>query len=90
MDAIDRAIEANGWRALRLPSGAGHDASAMASIADIGMIFVRCKDGVSHNPDEGITREDAAAGANVLLHVLQHFKDHGAVSQKQSEAVGQS
>ncbi|MDJ0958346.1 MAG: allantoate amidohydrolase [Arenicellales bacterium] len=80
MEAIDRAIEANGWRALRLPSGAGHDGSAMASITDIGMIFVRCKDGVSHNPDERITHEDAAVGANVLLHVLRHFKDHNALS----------
>ena len=88
MDAIDRAIEANGWRALRLPSGAGHDGSAMASITDIGMIFVRCKDGLSHNPDESITPEDAAAGANVLLHVLRHFKDHDVLSRMQSETVG--
>ena len=88
MEAIDRAIEANGWRALRLPSGAGHDGSAMASITDIGMIFVRCKDGVSHNPLESITREDAAVGANVLLHVLRHFENHDALSQTRLETVG--
>ena len=60
----------------------------MASITDIGMIFVRCKDGLSHNPDESITPEDAAAGANVLLHVLRHFEDHDVLSRIQSETVG--
>lgn len=74
MAAVDRAIEASGWTPLRLPSGAGHDASAMAAITDIGMIFVRCRGGVSHNPDEEITAEDAAAGGRVLLHVIENLE----------------
>jgi allantoate deiminase len=42
---------------------------AMASITDIGMIFVRCKDGLSHHPDEAVAAEDMKAGASVLLDV---------------------
>lgn len=87
MDTIDRAIEANGWRALRLPSGAGHDGSAMAEITDVGMIFVRCKGGVSHQPGESIDSEDAAAGAKVLLYVLRHFEAQVATSTMPSKKV---
>jgi allantoate deiminase len=54
---------------VQLVSGAGHDAMAMASITDIGMIFVRCNDGLSHHPDEAVTAEDMKAGASVLLDV---------------------
>ncbi len=70
---IAGAIEHNGWRAHHLPSGAGHDAAAMADLAPVGMIFVRCEGGISHNPDETITAADAEAGARVLLQVLNDF-----------------
>jgi allantoate deiminase len=69
-DIIAGAIERSGWRVQRLPSGAGHDAAAMADLAPVGMIFVRCNGGVSHNPAESITAADATAGARVLLQVL--------------------
>jgi len=48
-------------------SGAGHDVMAMAQVAAAGLIFVRCAGGISHNPAESITTEDAALGADVLL-----------------------
>jgi N-carbamoyl-L-amino-acid hydrolase len=48
-------------------SGAGHDACAVASKAPTAMIFIPCKDGISHNEEESATPEDCAAGANVLL-----------------------
>jgi len=51
-------------------SGAGHDAFHMATIMPTGMIFVPCKDGVSHNELEDATPADCAAGANVLLHAV--------------------
>jgi N-carbamoyl-L-amino-acid hydrolase len=51
-----------------MTSGAGHDAVAVASVAPTAMIFVPCKDGISHNEAESATPEDCAAGANVLLH----------------------
>ena len=75
MARIDRAISAQGWEPMRLTSGAGHDAVAMASLTDVGMIFVRCAAGISHNPDESITADDAEAGARVLLHVIESFGD---------------
>lgn len=72
-DLIASAIERNGWRVQRLPSGAGHDAAAMADLAPVGMVFVRCEGGVSHNPAENITAADAEAGARVLFQVLSDF-----------------
>ncbi len=47
---IAEAIGDEDYRVLELPSGAGHDGMAIIDIADIGMIFVRCRNGVSHNP----------------------------------------
>ncbi len=62
VDAATRAIEGLGLPAFALPSGAGHDAMAIAPVCDVGMIFVRCAAGLSHNPDESISVEDAAWG----------------------------
>jgi allantoate deiminase len=70
---ITAAIARQGFRPISLPSGAGHDGMAVAAITDIGMIFVRCRGGVSHHPDEHVTVEDAATGARVLLDVIEHF-----------------
>ena len=58
-----------------LPSGAGHDAMILAEMTDVGMLFVRCgAGGVSHNPAETVTAEDAAAAAEALLDFLRHFE----------------
>ena len=54
----------------RLPSGAGHDAQAMATITDTAMIFVPSVDGVSHAPGEYSTPDDCATGAQVLMNLL--------------------
>ena len=51
-------------------SGAGHDAVYTARRAPTGMIFIPCKDGVSHNEAEDARPEHVAAGADVLLHVM--------------------
>ncbi len=56
-----------------LPSGAGHDGMAMVDIAPIGMLFVRCKGGISHNPAEAVTVSDIAAGARVLARFVASF-----------------
>jgi len=48
-------------------SGAGHDAVYVNGVAPTGMIFVPCKDGISHNEIEDALPEHIAAGANVLL-----------------------
>ena len=49
---------------------------ALASLTRIAMLFVRCKDGLSHHPDESITAEDAAASAEVLMNLLTKFDPH--------------
>ncbi|NMO79399.1 hydantoinase/carbamoylase family amidase [Bacillus sp. UniB3] len=55
-------------------SGAGHDAMLMSEITDIGMIFVRCKKGISHQPEESATKEDIAMGTEIMLQaVLQYI-----------------
>ena len=74
MDELDSAVAGLGLPRRRLPSGAGHDAMAMAALTDIGMIFVRCKGGVSHHPDEAITAADAETGARVLMKFMRDFQ----------------
>lgn len=73
-DQIAQAIVAEGFSAFELPSGAGHDGMAMIDIADVGMIFVRCRGGISHHPDEHVELADADAGARVLLRVVENFR----------------
>lgn len=74
MEQMDRAVAAEGLPVRRLPSGAGHDGMAIQAIADICMLFVRCKGGISHNPAESITEADAAAGARVLARFINGFE----------------
>lgn len=64
---IREAAASLGHSTMDLRSEAGHDAYNMASICPTAMIFTPCKDGISHNEAEDMTREDAVAGANVLL-----------------------
>ena len=72
---IADAIAGEGHRVLNLPSGAGHDAMEMAAMMPIGMVFVRCRGGLSHHPDEHVDDADAAAGARVLHRILTRFSD---------------
>jgi allantoate deiminase len=74
VEQLEAAITRQGIRTLRLPSGAGHDGLAMVALCPIGMLFVRCKGGVSHNPAESITVEDADVAVRVLLDFLRHFR----------------
>ncbi len=74
IEQLERAIADEGQASLRLPSGAGHDAMTIAEIAEVGMIFVRCKGGISHNPAEAITAEDAELGARALLRFIRNFR----------------
>lgn len=68
---LEDAIGSLGADPLRLASGAGHDAVAMAALCPVAMLFVRCKGGISHNPAESITVEDADAAARVLLEAVK-------------------
>jgi allantoate deiminase/N-carbamoyl-L-amino-acid hydrolase len=63
-----------GVRPRRLASGAGHDAMILAEVADVGMLFVRCgAGGVSHNPAETVSAEDAGIAVEALLDFVAHF-----------------
>jgi len=77
-EQIAEAIAAEGFRVFELPSGAGHDGMAMIDVADVGMIFVRCRRGVSHHPDEHVELADADAGARVLLRIIENFRPQPA------------
>ena len=57
-----------------LPSGAGHDAMAMAELCPAGMLFVRCKGGISHSPLEAMTAEDCDVAISVFLDFVRNFK----------------
>jgi N-carbamoyl-L-amino-acid hydrolase len=59
-----------GYPALEIVSGAGHDAVYVARVAPTAMIFVPCKDGLSHNELEDAKPEHLAAGCDVLLHAM--------------------
>ncbi|TGE39121.1 Zn-dependent hydrolase [Desulfosporosinus fructosivorans] len=69
-EAIKQACRKVGKEIYSLPSGAGHDSMQIARLCPIGMIFVRSKDGISHNPAEWSSAEDCADGVNVLYHSL--------------------
>jgi allantoate deiminase len=71
------ALEAHGIAPFQLPSGAGHDAMAMAALCPVGMLFIRCKGGISHTPEESITAEDAEMGVEVLATFLRGFMPDG-------------
>jgi N-carbamoyl-L-amino-acid hydrolase len=70
VDAVQRAAEKLGYSHMRAVSGAGHDAVYMARLAPAGMIFIPCKDGISHNEIEDAKPEHISAGCNVLLHAM--------------------
>src|SRR5205823_5969207 len=71
---VAEAVSTEGFPVFELPSGAGHDGMAMIAIADVAMIFVRCRGGISHHPDEHVETADADAGARVLLRLIENFR----------------
>jgi len=70
VDAVQAAAAELGYSYRRITSGAGHDACNVAGVIPAAMIFVPCKDGISHNELEDATQADCSAGANVLLHAV--------------------
>ena len=70
IEAVRNAAGALGFAHRDIVSGAGHDAGYISRVAPVGMIFVPCADGISHNEVESATPQDLAAGCNVLLHAM--------------------
>jgi len=70
---LSRAVEDARLEVLHLASGAGHDGVAIESLTEIGMLFVRCKGGVSHSPAESVTTQDVAVAIDVLGNFLERL-----------------
>jgi len=68
--AVRKAADKLGYSTMDVVSGAGHDAIYVARLAPAGMIFVPCKDGISHNEIEDARPDHLEAGCNVLLHAM--------------------
>jgi allantoate deiminase len=66
---FSRCAAQRGLKIHKMPSGAGHDAAALAAICPVAMLFVRCKEGISHNPAESVK----AADVGVAVEVLRDF-----------------
>jgi allantoate deiminase len=61
-------------RVIELPSGAGHDAAAISAVCPVAMLFVRCKGGVSHHPDESVRVADVAKAIAVLREFVLRLR----------------
>jgi allantoate deiminase len=73
-DNFAEAIRALGAEPLRLGSGAGHDGQAMAKLCPIGMLFVRCRGGISHNPMEYASPRDLGLAVAALIGFIEQFE----------------
>ena len=71
MDLLGAALVEQGHDARRLVSGAGHDAMVMAQLCPAAMLFIRCRDGISHNPAEHVETADAEAALAVMLGFIE-------------------
>ncbi len=67
LEEESRALDAP---AMRITSGAGHDAQILSAVCDIGMVFIPSPDGISHSPHERLNWEDLEKGADLLLRAL--------------------
>jgi allantoate deiminase/N-carbamoyl-L-amino-acid hydrolase len=75
MQQLSAATARAGIPPFELPSGAGHDAMTMAKITDVAMLFTRCGNGgISHNPLEVMTADDAEISAQIFLDFLRQFR----------------
>ncbi len=77
-DLMADAIKSLGYKAIRLPSGAGHDAQVMAKLCPMAMLFVRCKGGISHNPAEFASEADMGLAVKALVRFVETLAERGA------------
>ncbi|MBS0862940.1 allantoate amidohydrolase [Enterobacter mori] len=77
-ELLGQAVESVQGRSLSLPSGAGHDTIALAERWPVGMLFVRCKGGVSHHPAESVMAEDVALAIEAFGRAVRTLADGGA------------
>ena len=70
-ESLAAAIAQTATEAISLTSGAGHDGVVMSTLTEIAMLFVRCKGGVSHSPNESVAVEDVADAIDVASRFLE-------------------
>ena len=68
--ALEAAAAATGEPWMTMPSGAAHDTMCVADHAPTAMVFVPCKDGISHSPFEDASPADAALAAEIVLNAI--------------------
>ncbi|GAC1391892.1 MAG: allantoate amidohydrolase [Ktedonobacteraceae bacterium] len=79
---LAQAIEETGYSPLSIVSGAGHDAAIVSHLTAMGMLFVRCRGGISHNPAEAVTAEDIEIAIAVLERFLALLAQEGTTSHE--------
>ncbi len=72
-DVLSQSVKAVQGKNLSLVSGAGHDGVVMAALTPIAMLFVRCRDGLSHHPDEYASPKDLAVALRVTIDFLERL-----------------
>jgi allantoate deiminase len=73
-DALAAAVTELGFEPLRLPSGAAHDAQMMAKLCPVGMLFVRCRNGISHHPAEFASANDMGYAIAALIRFIDRLE----------------
>jgi allantoate deiminase len=71
---LEEALGEMGLPPFRLASGAGHDAAALAAIAPMAMLFIRCAGGISHNPAEAVDPADADLAVEAMLRFIDRLE----------------
>jgi acetylornithine deacetylase/succinyl-diaminopimelate desuccinylase-like protein len=71
VDALEQATKATDEPYMRMHSGAAHDTMCVADRVPTAMVFVPCKDGISHHPAEDAHPADAALAAEIILNAIQ-------------------
>jgi acetylornithine deacetylase/succinyl-diaminopimelate desuccinylase-like protein len=71
VDALEEATKATGEAYMRMHSGAAHDTMCVADRVPTAMVFVPCKDGISHHPAEDANPADAALAAEIILEAIR-------------------
>jgi allantoate deiminase len=77
VDALHEAVRSTGAPFMLMPSGAAHDTMCVADHVPSAMVFVPCRDGISHAPDEEADPADAALGAEIILTAITSLRDAG-------------
>jgi len=70
---LAHAVRHHAPRSVALPSGAGHDAAVMAGLTPTAMLFIRCKEGISHHPDESVKPADVAVALDVMVDFVRQL-----------------